>query len=406
LIRKSEKMKSNLPSVLGKSRLRFDITLSLDLPRKDIMEDLLRDLNNKNNDSEDIDSLFVPDQKFKTARELVRDADLPDFDSLKWVAFSQTDFLLENRRTDRDDKKELFRASGLKDLLATGLVIYAPRAGSFLKMFFIGDYRPVIEMADIIVTSKLQNKDYDLDWNAFSPDPYLDYSSGINNIGTPISKVNQFYDDFVGQKFYSGQDGTGKLTRENLLWMVSNPQIRAEVSFTDQKDNKRDINPNFCIGLLDRLNYMSYGVLRKDVIKCYSLLVGMIASTQIGGVGILEIPTPNCPAMDGIVGLFSTFFSRLHVIKLKQDTMDNDTVYLLGSSFNKNPNESGSQPIYPIDKLKSYVEFLSQEDKFYPVLSFMSKRVKSFHDELNIVMTNPLKTQVNRLLDTWPSRNI
>jgi hypothetical protein len=399
----------NLPSVTGKSRLRFDITLSIDLPKKEIMEDLLRDLNNSkisNINSKDVDSLFMPDKKFKTAREFVRDVNLPDFDSLKWVAFSQTDFLLENKRTDRDEKKELFRASGLKDLLALGLVIYAPRAGSFLKIFFIGDYKPVVEMADLIVTSKLQSKHYDLDWNAFCPDPYLDYSGNNDITITPISKVNQFYDDFVGQKFYSGQDGTGKLTRENLLWMVSNPQIRAEISFTNQIDIKREINPNICVALLNRLDYMSYDVLKKDLTKCYNLLIGLIGSAQIGGVGILEMPTPNCPAFDGIIGLFSTFFSRLHIIKIKQDPLDNDTIYLLGSSFNKNPNESGNNPIYSIEKIKSYIEILSQEDKMYSVLSFMSKRVKPFHDELDVFMTNPLKTHVNRLLDAWPSRNI
>ena len=68
-------------------------------------------------------------KEFNTARELVRDADLPDFDSLKWVAFSRASFLRTN--DNPEEKKDIFRTTGLRDLLAKALEIYAPSAGSF-----------------------------------------------------------------------------------------------------------------------------------------------------------------------------------------------------------------------------------------------------------------------------------
>jgi hypothetical protein len=392
-------MAVNLPSAIKKSTLRYDITLSLGAQSKQPLLDLEQFINSSSKISErDVDLLYLPDDDFLTARELVRRANLPDFEPLKWVSFSQTDQLLSNDKVKIDDKKLLARTVGLRDLLAKAIEIYAPQAGSFLKIFFIGDYRPVVEMASIIVNSQLQGGNYDLDWNAFTPDPYLDYSN--DKIETPISRTNQFYDDFIGQKFYCGSDGTGKLTQENLLWMVSNPQIRAELPSTEN----REIDPNFCIGLLDRQDYMSYDILKRDTVKCYNLLISLIASTQTGGIGILEIPTPNYSAMNGIFALFNSFFSRLHIIKLKQDAIDNDTVYLLGSSFNKNPETNAI--IYPIDRIEFYVQYLSQPGIMYPVLNFMSNKIRSFHIELNSVMEKPLENHIKKLLEAWPSRNI
>jgi len=374
-------MKGELAQTIGESKLAYDVAIYPIKPDVQNLINLIGYINSGVKLSEaDINKLFVPDENFKTARELVRDANFPDFDSLQWISYSETKFNLERKKIKSD---------GIKNVIAKAVEIAQITPGSFVKLFFIGDYKPVSEFALVIANSQLQYKDFDIDWFAFTTDPYLTVRND-GTIETPIVKPNQFYDDFVGEKWFCGSDNTGELNANNLIWL--NEKIPKEIS------------PIINIAVLDRKDYMSYDVLKRDIQRYYNSLLSLIASSNTGGTAVLQISLPNIPALDGIVVLFATFFSFLRIIKLKQDLPDNDKVYLLGTSFNKNVNTNSI--IYNTEQLNFLVNFLSQKDKMYPILNFMSNLVSPYHQQLNIVVQRPLRSYLESLIESWPSRNI
>lgn len=318
--------------------------------KNDIFADIL-----KLSSSQDIltRSIFETDPTLKTSKDLLENANLTQFNSLDWVRISEDRYTLES---DFSESKRLVDY----DLILRKL-IDSYRRGGVICIFMIGDYSEIIKAIDVV--PNLLYPGINIAWDAFTEDPYTSSMTG---------SFKHYDTHILNEKWMVGGDGTGKLSKENILWLANN--------FSKSET---------CLGILERKDYLQN--LEDYIPKLYLLTVSIIVSTKSGGAAAMKMPIPNNPALDGIVGLFGLFFDQIRFIKLKSVTPDNDTIYLMGNNFT------------PLAEIKQLANFLLKDNTMDGLLYAISQNMIAYKDNISFLQKE-IQNWINKVIPKWDDR--
>jgi len=324
------------------------------VPKVNVLEKLLKSINEEFFSKED---LYTIDPLSITGPVLVSKMGIKDFLSSLWVTISEKRYQSDSVFVRSRDVEEY-------DILIRRLLkIY--NHTKEINVFMIGDFKEVTKGIDAIPQILIPNTN--LAWNAMVSDPYgEDYLT--NNF--PVYDTN-----LAMKKFISGEDGSGKLNRKNILWLSKN--FKSEL----------------CIGALERDDYMI--PINDFIPKLYNLCIAVIASTKPDGAAMLKMPIPNMPALQGIVGLFSLFFDSITILKLDKYSPDNNTVFISGNNFNPRVNN-----------ISTIIEILIKDDVRDKVLNIISLEAADLRSPISKVLSESIKEWVNIISNLWSIRSI
>lgn len=296
-----------------------------------------------------------------TGADLIKTLDISQFSSLIWVLLSKTRYQKESNYILSKDKPEY-------DIIIRRLLEILNQKDC-INLFMIGDIKEVLKCLDVV--SEIKMRDIDIGSNIMTPNPYN------NNYIT--NNISIFDKNIVFKKFVVGEDGSGKLNKENILWLAKN--FKSEI----------------CIGVLEREDFMEKANPEYDVAsyvsKLYKLCLSIIASTKEGGAAMIKMSIPNTIALRSITALFSIFFSSINIIKLAIHTPDDDTIFLSGNNFK----------LY-VSEIDSIISILL--DNEIAVLNLLEKEVTSFNNNIAEVLSDKIKEWVNRIQSVWNTRFI
>lgn len=428
----------------------YEIKLSLNSPNPNkILEDFSRNLIKPEIEQKNKISMTISDPKFKLARDILLEklelGDLPGFNSLSWITYSKRVYEKESnyKNTSKDVAvifKDYIVDLNLRDRILKG------------NVYFIGDFNAMENSINVINQGRktIPYSNVFFDWFAFCPDPHKE----------KISKENSLYDE--NEKFYLGLDSTGELSQINLAWMMesfrpprmlTDIQIRTIINnlrlnpetgnwlmsilqrFNVIKDQNIEIiskylkdqnilseaqinflstflrtfsNDDVVVGTISRSDYISKEKI--DIVKLYKLVIACFSMTNIGGSVILKLPLPNFPFLDAIYILLGTLFPVIKILKLKEDPLDNDTIYLIGTQFNLTRN---GDVILNEMQMKTYVGILNGKVDIYGFLFYLysisREAVENLHNILNNRIGKDIEIWIERLMTEnggWKLRNL
>jgi hypothetical protein len=312
------------------------------------------------------------------------------------------------------------------------------------NVFFVGDFDALEDSITVINSGqrKLPYANVFFDWYAFCPNPH----KAQIDIEIPL------YDHY--EKFYLGKDNTGELNENNILWLnqtlrpprklteiqintlifelripqpsgewlakllqqlstVTDDSIALIEKFLKQPEQKV-LNPSqidyvvrylktlksddLVVGMLNRSDYIALFE-TPYLIELYKIVLSIFSLTNIGGSAILKIPLANIPFLDGIYLLFASLFPVLRLIKLKENNIDDDTVYLIGTKFNLG---KAGNVILETTQLNQFLDFLNTKIKPEVFLNYLTtisgESIKELHQTLNQKLETDLKNWIERLM--------
>lgn len=331
------------------------------------------------------------------------DPKLIGFNSTKWAKLSAKEY--RSDKTNPKLERPLYQV--LIRLMLENFKL--SKEIQLVNIFLIGDFIEIEDAIRIMGGRDFQIKDIDIDWNGFVPDPYLAGDSNsravdLNRIGgnvgglsrmandVKVSPIHQLYDKYVGQKWLSGEDNSGALTKENIIGLATIPQKiqNACIATLNKNDYLNDLtNPND----------------NGDIRLYYHMCLAVIASCAPGGTAIIKIPLPTNRALYGIYSLFAMFFPKVRLIKLRYTPLDNDICYLLGMGFISAPEKYAAvenanlfivRLLLEGDPMDSVLYYLSSSSTNYPIVD----------RQLNEALAGSTRTWIDKLQRAWYSRNI
>lgn len=314
--------------------------------------------------------LFRSSMDFPHPQRLIEDLNLPGFNRLVWNSISTENAHKQGQYLRIKDRIVY------ESLLRVLLPYFEGQAQAILlNSILVGDFQEIQDIIGVLSSPKFQMHGIEMDWRAMVPDPYEYPDNYPHDSPSQVLPVYQLYDEYIGSKWFCGLDGSGRLSKENIIWLSSNASAKSPL----------------VIGALRRLDYQDDSA---EMIKLYyRLCLSVLACSMPGGVAAIKISLPVNGALLGIYSLFSIFFPQTRIVKFKQFNPDDNTVFLIGIGNAEVPLEFFPMALESDDSMNAILYNLSQNSQ-YP------------HSDLNRVIGQDILNWINVIRDEWEFRNI
>lgn len=259
-----------------------------------------------------------------------------------------------------------------------------------LEVILIGDYKELVKIIDVMNSETFYVPGINLSWKGLAPDPHeiidSNYKAAVQswdlrvfhpNFESTEARISSgfpAYDSDLGNRWFSGPDGTGLLTNENIVWLANRTQKSLMV-----------------IGAIDRTDYLDDS---PELINVYyRVCLAVLASTAESGTASIKISLPFNRALLGVYALFSLFFKRVRLVKFKQFTPDDNTVYLLGMT--------------KIQAAPALYGILSGDRNLEErIMNFLGKYTAPINTEINTAFSARTSQWIGDVRNTWAVRNL
>ena len=315
-------------------------------------------------------NLLATRDGFKPPLTYIEEMQLDFFNPYLWSKFSNAEY--EKSGLGFTNKYEIILRLILKYF--EGLPKDYP-----VDILLIGDFLEVLGFSNVLNFPTFKYEGLVLSWKGLVPDPHSRVSRNYYNpelkrnndsfLERTIGNSFPSYDSGVGRKWYCGSDGSGLLVSENITWI----------------NEKKSI---LIVGSLENKTHLDMNI---DVIKLYyKLCLSSVAACKQNGICCIKIHLPINNGLYGIYSLFSLFFHKTRLIKLKHQPADDLSCYLIG--------------IYNIPLEKDELQILLEPEAMQKVLTVFAKETINLSEFMDKRLTPELSKWMQSIRKKWDLR--